>query len=525
MHITGNLLIAGQAIQTSKTYKAINPVTNQELNTEFYCADQENIDQACKAAFEAFDHYRSLPLEKRAQFLDNIADNIEALGDVLTNQTRLETGLPEARVKGETGRTVNQLRLFSSVVRQGDWMDLRFDPALPDRAPLPRPDLRQIRIAIGPVAVFGASNFPLAFSVAGGDTASALAAGCPVVVKAHPSHPGTSELIGQAIAKAIKDCGLPSGVFSLIGGTGNDVGEALVKNPYICAVGFTGSMGGGTALMRFAAERPVPIPVFAEMGSINPVYLFDRALQNRAESIAKGFIGSLSMSAGQLCTNPGLIIAKSGAALDSFLTNVQKELAQTPTSTMLSPSIHQAFLKGIQRLTTTKNVNLIGQGQDNSSPNQCQSIVCQTDAQTFIKTPCLSEEIFGAAALIVTYNTIDELHQITENLQGQLTVTLHINQEDIQTAHAFLPIMERKAGRILVNGWPTGVEVSSTMVHGGPFPATSDSRMTSVGTAAIERFLRPICYQNFPSSLLPTPLQDSSISEFNHRIDGKYVKK
>ncbi|MDI2113704.1 aldehyde dehydrogenase (NADP(+)) [Commensalibacter nepenthis] len=525
MHITGNLLIAGQAIQTSKTYKAINPVTNQELDTEFYCANQEHIDQACKAAFEDFDSYRSLPLEKRAEFLDKIAENIEDLGDILTTQTRLETGLPEARVKGETGRTVNQLRLFSSVVRQGDWMDLRFDPALPERAPLPRPDLRQRRIAIGPVAVFGASNFPLAFSVAGGDTASALAAGCPVVVKAHPSHPGTSELIGQAITKAVKECGLPSGVFSLIGGTGNDVGEFLVKNPYICAIGFTGSMSGGTALMRLASERPIPIPIFAEMGSINPVYLFEHALQRRAEAIAKGFVASLSMSAGQLCTNPGLIIVKSGTALDDFLKYVKEELAQTPTSTMLSPSIHQAFLKGIQRLTTTKNVEVVGTGKDSSSPNQCQTLICQTDVQTFMNTPCLSEEIFGAAALIVTYDNIDELHQLTENLQGQLTITLHIDPEDIQTAQSFMPIMERKAGRILVNGWPTGVEVSSTMVHGGPFPSTSDNRMTSVGTAAIERFLRPICYQNFPSSLLPIPLKDTSISDFNHRVDGKYVKK
>lgn len=523
MHITGNLFIAGKAVQTSKTYKSINPVTNQELETEFYCADEQLIHQACKAAFDAFDHFRALPLEQRAHFLETIADNIELLGNALTTQTSLETGLPEGRVKGETGRTINQLRLFANVILQGDWEDLRLDPALPDRSPMPRPDLRQRRIAIGPVAVFGASNFPLAFSVAGGDTASALAAGCPVIVKAHPSHPGTSELIGQAIMHAVITCNLPNGVFSLIGGTGNDVGEWLVKNPYICAVGFTGSQAGGIALMKIASERPTPIPVFAEMGSINPVYLFDHALKNRAENIAKTFVASLSMSAGQLCTNPGLILAQSGANLEKFLSYVKQEVSQIPTSTMLNPSINRAFIQGTQQLTNTSRVTLVGKGQDNVSPNQCQTMIYQTDGQNFIKTPSLSKEIFGAAALIVTYETKDELHQITEALDGQLTITLHIDQEDIEAAQSILPTMERKAGRILVNGWPTGVEVCSAMVHGGPFPATSDSRMTSVGTAAIERFLRPVCYQNFPTSLLPTELQN--ISTFNHRVDGHFIKK
>lgn len=511
MHITGNLFIAGDAVQTSKTFRAVNPVTNQELETEFSCADETIINQACKAAFDDFDHFRLLPLEQRAKFLESIANHIEALGDRLTTQTSLETGLPEGRVKGETNRTVNQLRLFAELVKNRKWEDIRIDSALPDRKPLPRPDLRQRRIAVGPVAVFGASNFPLAFSVAGGDTASAFAAGCPVVVKAHPSHPGTSELIALAILKAVKDCHMPKGTFSLVGGIGHDIGKLLVKNPYICAVGFTGSMAGGTTLMKIASERPVPIPVFAEMGSINPVYLLDHALHTRKEQIAKSFIASLTMSAGQLCTNPGLILVKAGKDCDQFLDHVQNEISGISTSTMLNPSIHKAFVSGTHRLAKVSNVTLVGEGKKNSSPNQCQAVVYKTDATTFLNTPSLSEEVFGAAALIVVYTNEKELRQITENLDGQLTVSLHMDQKDLPLAQSLLPVLERKAGRILVDGWPTGVEVCSAMVHGGPFPATSDSRMTSVGTAAIERFLRPVCYQNFPSDLLPLALRNSSV--------------
>ncbi len=524
MHITGKLLIAGKAIQTLKTYKAVNPVTNQELKTEFSCADEKIIDQACKAAFNDFDHFRSLSFLKRAQFLDMIADHIESLGDVLTRQTSLETGLPEQRIKGETLRTINQLRLFANLVRQGDWKDIRLDPALPDRKPLPRPDLRQRRIPIGPVAVFGASNFPLAFSVAGGDTVSAFAAGCPVIVKAHPSHPGTSELIAHAIIKAIKDCQFPHGIFSLIGGIGNEIGVELVKNQYISAVGFTGSKKGGIALMKIASERQVPIPVFAEMGSINPVYIFEHALKNKVGDIAKSFIQSLCMSAGQLCTNPGLILVKSGDVCDQFLKCVKGEISEVLTSTMLNPFIHKAFEAKVHHLAKTPHVILLGSGKGSTQPNQCQAIVYKTDAKTFLNNPSLSEEVFGASALIVVYDNLDELHQITNNLDGQLTVTFHMDQQDIALVQSLLPVVERKAGRILVNGWPTGVEVCSAMVHGGPFPATSDSRMTSVGTAAIERFLRPVCYQNFPSSLLPTELQNDWVAKVNHRVNGLLVK-
>lgn len=525
MTITGKLFIAGNTVQTSKTYRAINPVTNKELETEFSCADETIIDQACKAAFNDFDAFRSFPIEERAKFLEAIADNIESLGNQLVTQTMLETGLPEGRVKGETNRTVNQLRLFAKVVREREWEDIRLDPALPDRKPMARPDLRQRHIAIGPVVVFGASNFPLAFSVAGGDTASAFAAGCPVIVKVHPSHPGTSELIAQAIIKAIRDCHLPKGIFSLIGGPDHNIGRLLVQNKYICAVGFTGSQAGGMALVKLAAERPVPIPVFAEMGSINPVFLLDHALQNRTKEIAKTFVASLSMSAGQLCTNPGLILIKSGKVCEHFLETVKQELTHIPTSPMLNASIFQNFSNALLRLEKLPDVTLVGKGQKSPEPNQCQTTVYRTNTATFLNTSVLSEEIFGAAALIVTYDNQEELNHIVEKLEGQLTFTFHLDPNDAAIAQSLLPSLERKAGRILVNGWPTGVEVCSTMVHGGPFPATSDSRMTSVGTSAIRRFLRPVCYQNFPSFLLPAELQNDSISGINHRVNGSLIKK
>ncbi|NWE07614.1 aldehyde dehydrogenase (NADP(+)), partial [Pseudomonas edaphica] len=387
------------------------------------------------------------------------------------------------------------------------------------RQPLPRADLRQRHIALGPVAVFGASNFPLAFSVAGGDTASALAAGCPVIVKAHGAHPGTSELVGRALAKAVKDCGLPDGVFSLLYGSGREVGIALVTDPRIKAVGFTGSRSGGIALTQAAQARPEPIPVYAEMSSINPVYLFPAALHARAEALAQGFVASLTQGAGQFCTNPGLVIAAAGPALERFVATASELLPVCAAQTMLTPGIFQAYEAGVGNLT--EHAQIAAKGMAAQGPNQGQAQLFVTQASAFLRNEHLQAEVFGAASLVVVCANDEEVRQVSEQLEGQLTATLHLDDADLARAQALLPVLERKAGRMLVNGWPTGVEVCDAMVHGGPFPATSDSRSTSVGTAAILRFLRPVCYQDFPDSLLPAALQHANPLLLRRLLDGQ----
>jgi len=411
------------------------------------------------------------------------------------------------------------LRAFARTVRLGEWLDVRVDTAQPQRHPLPRGDLRQRHIALGPVAVFGASNFPLAFSVAGGDTASALAAGCPVIVKAHNAHPGTSELVGCAIAQAVKDCGLPEGVFSLLYGAGNEVGIALVSDPRIKAVGFTGSRSGGIALCQAAQARPEPIPVYAEMSSINPVYLFPAALETRCEALAEGFVASLTQGAGQFCTNPGLVIALQGAALDRFIQSASDRLSGCSAQTMLTPGIFNAYETGVK--TLAQHANIAAKGLPANGPNQGQAHLFVTQAEAFLNNQHLQAEVFGAASLVVACRDVERMRQVSEHLEGQLTATLHMDDHDLPQARALLPVLERKAGRLLVNGWPTGVEVCDAMVHGGPFPATSDARSTSVGTAAILRFLRPVCYQDFPDALLPAALQHDNPLQLRRLLDGQ----
>ncbi len=443
------------------------------------------------------------------------------MGDDLIVRAMAESGLPRARLEGERGRTAGQLRLFAEVVRQGDFLGARIDSALPDRQPLPRPRLGQLMIPLGPVAVFGASNFPLAFSVAGGDTASAFAAGCPVVVKGHPAHPGTGELIGRAILKAVLDAGLPNGVFSLLNGPSQALGEALVADPRIKAVGFTGSRAGGLALCRIAAARHEPIPVYAEMSSINPVILLPAALENRAPALGKAFIGSLTLGAGQFCTNPGLVLAIDGAPLDQFVDAASAELAGAQPAVMLTPNIHQAYETGLDALKGHGLVRQRGCGLDTEGPNQGSGALFDTTAEAFLADPALSHEVFGAASLIVRCPDLETLAKVLEAMEGQLTATLQMDEDDVPQARRLLPILERKVGRILANGWPTGVEVCHAMVHGGPFPSTSDSRSTSVGTLAIDRFLRPVCYQGLPDALLPGALQEANPGCLNRRIDGQ----
>ena len=520
MALTGDILIGAERVRGSgETLRATDPAAGTRLEPGFAVAGSAEVDRACALAAEAFDTYRETPLETRAAFLETIADEIQALGDELIERACRESGLPRARIEGERGRTMGQLKLFAAVVRAGHFLDLRVDPALPERKPLPRSDLRLRNIPLGPVVVFGASNFPLAFSTAGGDTASALAAGCPVIVKSHPAHPGTSELVGTAIRRAVAAHGLPDGTFSLLLG-GNETGAALVRDPRIAAVGFTGSRAGGLALAKLAAERLEPIPVYAEMSSVNPVYLLPGALASRAEALGKGFVGSLTLGAGQFCTNPGLVLGLVGPDLDRFVAAAAAALADYVPAPMLTPGIHQAYEKGRQALAADSRVVCAAQGRDGEGANRGAGAIFVAEAADVLSDARLTHEVFGAASLVVRCRDADEMLAVTRSLEGQLTATLQMDPSDAAIAAQLLPALERKAGRILANGWPTGVEVAQAMVHGGPYPATSDSRTTSVGSLAIRRFLRPVCYQDLPTDLLPATLRDGALATRPHLADG-----
>jgi len=484
-----------------------------------------DVAEACRAADAAFDIYRSTGREERAAFLETIAEEILALGDALIVASTRETGLPRPRLEGERGRTVGQLRMFADVVRKGLWQQLRIDPAMPDRQPLPRPDLRLRMIPVGPVAIFGASNFPLAFSTAGGDTAAALAAGCPVIVKGHPAHPVTAALVAGAISRAVASCNLPAGVFSQLVGPSHELGAALVQDPRIAAVGFTGSRAGGLALSRLAQARDVPIPVYAEMSSINPVMLLPEALKARGGALGAAFVTSLTMGAGQFCTNPGLVVALEGDGLQDFVTAAASGVASAKAQTMLTPGIHAAYASGVASLADHPDVQLLSSGEDGAG-QRGGAILFQTSASAFLTHPKLADEVFGASSILVRCATEQELFAVLNKIEGQLTVTLQMDSGDEQLASRLIPLLERKAGRILANGWPTGVEVSHAMVHGGPFPATSDSRTTSVGSLAIDRFLRPVSYQNFAQTVLPDELRDTAIGDgVTRMIDGKLTLK
>ena len=521
MHLTGELLIGGESRKgTNGEIKGVNPATGETLEPAFGGATKADVEAAAALAHEAFASYRALPYETRATFLEAIAEHIEAIGDDLIVRTMAETGLPRPRLEGERGRTVGQLRLFASVLRDGGFLEARIDPAQPDRKPLPRPDLRLRNVPLGPVAVFGASNFPLAFSVAGGDTASALAAGCPVIVKAHPAHPGTSELVGRAIQAAVASVGLPPGVFSMIHDSGYEVSQALVADPRVKAAGFTGSRRGGLALAAIAQGRPEPIPFYAEMSSINPVILLPAALKARGAAIAPDFVAALTLGAGQFCTNPGLILAIEGPELDAFVEAAGQAVEAVPAAVMLTPGICNAFAHGVAALTQASEVETVARGQTGQG-HTGQAALFSVTGQAFLANPKLHEEVFGAASLVVRCADQAELERVIAAVEGQLTIALHMDEADHGVAAALLPTLELKAGRILVNGFGTGVEVAPAMVHGGPFPATSDGRTTSVGTLAIARFLRPVSYQNLPEALLPAELKTDNPLGIARRVDGK----
>ncbi len=505
-----------------ESFRAISPLDSTPLEPSFHSASLADVDRVMESAEAAFASYRETSGEQRAVFLERIADEIMALGDDLLQRAHLESGLPEARLIGERGRTTGQLRLFAQVIREGSWVDARIDTALPDRQPLPKPDLRRMRIPIGPVIVFGSSNFPLAFSVAGGDSASALATGNPVIVKAHGAHPGTSELVATAVRQALVACGLPSGVFSMVHGSGQIIGTGLVKHPFARAVGFTGSRTAGRALFDAASARPDPIPVFAEMASLNPIFILPGAMRARAEALAEGLKNSVTAGAGQFCTKPGLVFGLESSEYRGLQQTLAGLLESVPPTTMLHGGIRDAYHLGMKHVSNVEGVTLLARSKDapDSAKTHAEAIVLTTTAETFMKSLDLADEVFGPLSILISARSIAELEEVARGLEGQLTATVHGTPEDLEQAGTLLRLLERKAGRLIINGFPTGVEVCPSMNHGGPYPATTDVRFTSVGTAALERFVRPVCYQDFPESHLPDALKESNPLGIRRLING-----
>jgi NADP-dependent aldehyde dehydrogenase len=526
LRITGRSFIAGNPGSTDgEPFHAYDPGSAHYLKPTFYQASEAEAARAIDAAEHAFEDYARRAAESRADLLEAIAGEIEALGDALVERASAETGLPAARITGERGRTCGQLRSFAALVREGSWVDASIDTALPDRKPSPRPDIRRMLRPIGPVAVFGASNFPLAFSTAGGDTASALAAGCPVVVKAHPAHPGTGELVAGAIARAIEGRGLPAGAFSFVHG-GPAIGAALVSHPLTRAVGFTGSQAAGRALFDVAARRPDPIPVFAEMSSLNPVFLLPGVIRRRGAAIAEGLVGSFTLGVGQFCTKPGLVFALRGPDTDAFLGELSGAVRKSGPATMLSAGILDAFLKSRDRVRGVDGVEDIAESASpvEGGETRAASSVAKVDATTFLEHPELVTEAFGPFTLVVEADDMNQLVTCARTMSGQLTATLHGTESDLGGAADLLAAAERFAGRLIINGFPTGVEVCAAMHHGGPYPATTDSRYTSVGAAAILRFARPVCYQGFADAQLPRELQDANPSGILRTVDGQRTR-
>nr|WP_024306366.1 aldehyde dehydrogenase (NADP(+)) [Pseudomonas sp. P818] len=522
LSLTGHNYIGGERRAAGTVeHKSLDASSGEALPYTFIQATPEEVDAAAQAAAAAYPIYRNLSAVRRAEFLEDIADEIDALGDDFVALVCRETALPAARIQGERGRTSGQMRLFAKVLRRGDFYGARIDRALPDRQPLPRPDIRQYQIGVGPVAVFGASNFPLAFSTAGGDTASALAAGCPVVFKAHSGHMATAECVADAIIRAAEKTGMPKGVFNMIFGGG--VGEILVKHPAIQAVGFTGSLKGGRALCDMAAARPQPIPVFAEMSSVNPVIVLPGALKARGATVAKELAGSVVLGCGQFCTNPGLVIGIRSAEFSEFVAGLADAIGAQPAQTMLNAGTLRSYTSGVAQLKGHAKVSHLAGNEQTG--NQAQPQLFKADVSMLLEGDhLLQEEVFGPTSIVVEVADSAELTRALQSMHGQLTATLIAEREDLSAFRDLLPLLEVKAGRVLLNGYPTGVEVCDAMVHGGPYPATSDARGTSVGTLAIHRFLRPVCYQNYPDEVLPEALQNANPLGIQRLVDGVHTR-
>lgn len=508
--LTGKHLIDGNWVEGGATFQTVSPASGEVLQAAVCDADAGIVAKAAEAAEGAFAAYSATSTADRANFLRAIGDEIEARGDLLTATAGQETALPDMRLNGERGRTIGQLRLFADWIEDGSCFDVRIDRAMPDRQPLPRPDVRLMLKAIGPVGVFGASNFPLAFSTAGGDTASALAAGCPVVVKGHPAHAGTAEIVADAIRVAIEKTGMPSGTFGLVQGASQESGAALVKHPLIKAIGFTGSLRGGRALFDLAVSRPEPIPFYGELGSINPTFLLPAALSARGEEIAKGWAGSLTMGVGQFCTNPGLVVALDGPDLGGFLSTASDALSAVPGQTMLTAGIADAYRRAVDAKVRDDKVSVQVKGSAGEGACNVAPAVFDVSSDVWLSEPDLHHEVFGPAAIVVRCSDRKAMMDVANSLEGQLTATLIMDDADLDDALSLLPVLERKAGRLMRNNFPTGVEVAHSMMHGGPYPASTDVRSTSVGTKAIERFLRPVAYQNFLQDMLPDATKDGS---------------
>lgn len=520
--LSGQHYIAGEWLDGPDVFQTDNPSTGEKLPQKFQKGTEALVDQAVRAANACAEEFASMSPSKRAGFLRAIADEIDARGDDITEMGTAESALPAARLQGERGRTVGQLRFFADWIEEGSWFEARIETAQPDRAPLPKPDIRSMFKALGPVGVFGASNFPLAFSTAGGDTASALAAGCPVIFKAHDAHPGTSEIVARAIAAAVEKTGMPKGVFSLVHGGTRAVGQTLVAHPMIKAVGFTGSTGGGRALFDIAVSRPEPIPFYGELGSNNPVFLMPSAMGNKAADIAKGWVGSLTMGVGQFCTNPGLLLAVKGADLDTFVETAVGELGGVASQAMLTDRVSSAYQQVNDEMAGHAKVTCVLKRRAEDGPFEGSPAVYRVSATDWQAHPELAEEMFGPAGIIVECDNAEQMLEIAGSLGGQLTATVQMDDGDAELAGKLRPALEKCAGRILINGWPTGVEVCHSMVHGGPYPSSTDSRATSVGSLAIKRFIRPVSYQAFPQALLPDALKDDNPLNIPRLVDGKW---
>ncbi|RON57797.1 aldehyde dehydrogenase (NADP(+)) [Pseudomonas frederiksbergensis] len=521
MKLTGHLIIGASDVgATEGTMKALNPATNQLIELDFALGGAAEVDRAATLADEAFDAYSHTSLARRAAFLDSIADNLDAVRTELAARAALETGLPEAQLEGEAAKAATQFRQFADVVRKGRFLQLAVDPAQPDRLPRPRMDHRLQKIAIGPVAIFGASNFPISYSVAGGDTASALAAGATVILKAHNAHPGASEIQARAIRKAVQEHELPEGVFSMVRGSGNAIGEALVDHPLVQAVTFTGSERGGMALYRRAQQRPDPIPVFTEMTSVNPTFILPHALATRGAQIGDGFVERMLVNVGQACLKPAILITIEGDGFEALRAAMVKRVNEAPARTMLAPGIHASYRSGLAAMENA-GARRIAEGAAPSGEWEGQSALLEVEGAHFLIETVLAHEAFGPSALLVKVRDEAELLAVARAFKGQLSAAMHLEDGDRALAHRLLPVLERRTGRIVVNAFAHPQEVTFATVHGGPFPATSDSRFTSVGMTSIERFLRPVAYQGFPDALLPEALRDANPLKLPRIVDGQ----
>jgi NAD-dependent aldehyde dehydrogenases len=494
------------------------------VTTSIHEATAADVSKAVQKAHEAFALYKATSPAQRVVFLKKIAEEINAIGDSLIAITQQETKLPEARLKGERTRTTNQIQLFAQLVQEGSWVRAIIDTGNPDRQPLPKPDIRQMQMPLGVVGVFGASNFPYAFSVAGGDTIAALAAGCPVVYKAHPGHPATSDLVAQAILKAAKDTGMPDGVFSMVQG-GIEVGQSLVNHPLVKAIAFTGSFRGGKALYDTAAKREEPIPVYAEMGSVNPVFVLPGILKQKGKAVAESLATSNRLGAGQFCTNPGIVVLEQSAEADAFLDVYAASHKAAAGEPMLTETIYNQYNQSLQKLNMMADLKMIACGVKGDGAALAVPHTFVVDGKTFLQQPHLQEEVFGPASIHVLADSREQVLEIARALQGQLTASVWGADTDWEAFASLLTVLQEKAGRVIINGVPTGVEVGHAMVHGGPYPATTDSKTTSVGSQAIYRFTRPVCFQDFPAALLPAELKNENTGGILRMVNGVYTRE